>query len=791
MFHFRFFLTSFLALFVAALSWAQTDLRGTVRDAQTREPLAGATVTLQNLRLGTITENDGSFTLRGVPEGTQTLVVEFVGYKRFTLPFGSPRTQPLEVLLEEKSVRMADVVVTAPAIYPITKSAVSREKIEQLNLAQDLPVLLRFEPSMVTTSDAGAGVGYTGMRIRGSDATRTNVTINGIPLNDAESQGVFWVNMPDFASSVEQLQIQRGVGTSVNGAGAFGASVNVQTEEAPDESFAEINNSYGSFNTWKHNLRFGTGKIGERLSVSGRLSKISSDGFIDRAFSDLKSFYVTGKYEDTERGHKLVANVFSGQEQTYQAWYGVPEAILREGDRSHNIMTYENETDNYQQDHYQLIYTKERLFGLNLNANFALHYTYGRGYFEQYRTEDQLADYGIAPLSLGGELIETSDLIRRLWLRNDFYGGIYNLTYYSDKLDLHFGGGWNRYQGKHYGEVIWAQFASDSQIRERFYDNDATKTDFNTFLKANYMLLESLSLFADLQLRTVSYEFLGFDRQGNNVTQTDDLSFFNPKFGARYSSGRHELYASYAIGQREPNRDDYTESTPESRPKAEILRNLEVGYAYGGKNWSLFANFYHMDYQDQLVLTGAVNDVGGYTRQNIPDSYRMGLELGGQVRVGKFDWQGNLSLSRNKIDEFTLFLDDFDNGGQVQETFRDTDLAFSPALVAASQATFRPAKGLELGFLSKYVGEQYLDNTQNATRKLDAYLVHDLRLRYAFAVKPFEEVSLSLLVNNLFDAEYESNGYTFGYIAGGQTIFENYYYPQAGTNFLLGVQVRF
>lgn len=787
--HFRqLFLFFFLS--AAALSAsAQTMITGTVRDANTQEPLAGATVTLKNLRLGTITENDGTFRLPDVPEGEQTLVVEYVGYQKFTQTFQADKVQEFTIRLAEKSIQMADVVVTAPAIYPVTKSEVTRQELEKLNLAQDLPVLLRFEPSMVTTSDAGAGVGYTGMRIRGSDATRTNVTINGIPLNDAESQGVFWVNMPDFASSVDQLQIQRGVGTSVNGAGAFGASVNIQTEDAPDEAFAEINNSYGSFNTWRHNLRFGTGKLGEKVSVAGRLSKITSDGFIDRAFSDLKSFYLTGTFEDN--GHRLTANVFSGQEQTYQAWYGVPEAILQEGDRTHNILTYENETDNYQQDHYQLLYDKTGLFDGRVGVNAALHYTYGRGYFEQFREDDPLASYGIAPLEIGNETITNSDIVRRLWLRNDFFGGIYNLTYEADKLNLHLGGGWHRYEGKHFGEVVWAEFASDSEIRERYYDNDASKTDFNTFLKATFEPVANLFLFGDLQIRQVNYEFLGFNRQGENVTQTADLTFFNPKFGARYLLDNHQFYASYAIGQREPNRNDYTESSPDSRPEPEVLQNLEVGYNYTGAQWSLFANAYYMNYKDQLVLTGAVNDVGAYTRQNIPDSYRLGLELGGTVRVGKLDWQGNLTLSRNKIDEFTLFLDDFDNGGQVQETYTDTDIAFSPSVIVGSQATLTPLEGLEVSLLSKYVGEQYLDNTQSESRKLEAYFVNDLRFRYRFSVKPFKEVSLSLLVNNFLDEKYESNGYTFGYIAGGQTVFENYYYPQAGTNFLAGVQVRF
>ncbi|MGF1534119.1 MAG: TonB-dependent receptor [Bernardetiaceae bacterium] len=784
------FYTLIAAAFLLALAAEAQDLRsyrGQVQDALTHEPLVGASLRVEGSRLGTATDENGRFLLSRIPADAQVLVVRFVGYQPQRINLDDWPEDDLIFLVEQQTT-MADVVVSAPAIYPVTKSELKKEDIQPLNLAQDLPILLRFTPSLVTTSDAGAGVGYTAMRIRGSDATRTNVTINGIPLNDAESQGVFWVNMPDFASSVSQLQIQRGVGTSVNGAGAFGASLNIQTEGAGEEAFAEIGNSYGSFNTWRHSVQFGTGTIADKFRIAGRLSKITSDGFIDRAFSDLKSFFVTGTFAD--RGHELTANIFSGQEQTYQAWYGVPEERIQAGDRTYNAVDYENEIDNYQQDHYQLIYNNATLFDGKIGLNAALHYTYGRGYFEQFREQERLSRYGLEPILIGDERIERTDLIRRRWLDNDFYGALLNLTYQSDRWQLHWGGSWNRYAGKHFGEIIWAQFAAGSQIRERYYDNDATKTDANTFLKATYEATQDLFLFADLQLRHVDYTFLGFDNEGRNVTQTDKLTFVNPKAGLRYLRNDHQWYASYALGQREPNRDDYTESSPESRPRPEQLHNVEAGYAFGRKRGSFFANLFYMYYRDQLVLTGAVNDVGAYTRQNIRDSYRAGLELGGSYQIGKLHWQGNLSWSQNKIRRFAEFLDDFDNGGQIQINHQNTDIAFSPAWVAASQATFHLTEGLEIGWMSKYVGRQYLDNTQNAGRQLPAYWVQDARLTYRLPSKIFSEARINLLINNLFNLEYSANGYTFGYIAGGEVIYENFFYPQAGTHFLLGIDLR-
>lgn len=789
------YLLTALAVSFHALLRAQFSISGKVSTADETTPLAGASVVLKGTGKGTAADENGQFVLTGLAGGTYTLQVSFVGYRTYEQNIDLRQDIVLDIQLAPAAVWSREVDVFGTRLYPITKTVVSKKDLAPQNLGQDLPILLNFTPSMVTTSDAGAGIGYTGMRIRGSDPTRINVTINDVPLNDAESQGVWWVNMPDFASSVSQIQIQRGVGTSVNGAGAFGASVNITTLTPEDKASAEITNGFGSFNTWRHNVTVHSGLINGRFKMTGRLSKISSDGFIDRAFSDLKSFYLSGMYL-TGKG-SLTANIWSGKEQTYQAWYGVPEEELRKGNRRFNSQTYDNETDNYQQDHYQLIWQTD--IGRGWSWKSTLHYTRGRGYYEQYRPDDRLSRYLIAPVQIGNQTITRSDLIRRRWLDNHFYGITWQLNYQSPELradapvlDFQFGGAANRYQGKHFGEVIWARFAGNSNIRHRYYDNDAVKDDINAYARATYQLADGLFAFGDLQLRGINYDFLGYDNRLENVTQNAKLLFFNPKTGVRYVRGASEWYASYAVGHREPNRRDFTESSPSSRPRPEQLHNVEAGYSGSVGNWAFNANIFYMYYKDQLVLTGSVNDVGAYIRQNIPDSYRAGIEFVAAWQINKqWKWEGNAAFSRNKIRAFTEFLDDYDNGGQRAIEHRNTDIAFSPAVVAASQLHFNPTRDLQISLLTKYVSRQYLDNTQQLSRSLDPFFTNDLRLDYTLYPKFCSEIGLNLLVNNIFNHLYESNGYTFGYISGGQPVYENFYFPQAGTNFLAQVRLRF
>jgi iron complex outermembrane receptor protein len=665
---------------------------------------------------------------------------------------------------------------------------VSKEDLRKQNLGQDIPMLLNQTPSVVVNSDAGNGVGYTGIRIRGSDATRINVTVNGIPLNDAESHGVYWVNMPDFASSVNSIQIQRGAGSSTNGAGAFGASLNMQSNVLNAEPYAEVNSSAGSFNTFKNTIMAGTGLIDGKFTFDARLSKISTDGYVDRAFSDLKSFFVSGGYYGTKT--IIRANVFSGKERTYQSWYGIPEAAL-DTNRTYNYYTYPNQTDNYQQDHYQLIGSHS--INNNWNLNLALHYTRGRGYYEEYKSQDNFASYGLTSFIAGTDTVTATDLVRQRWLDNHFYGLTYSVNYNSNKrFSFILGGGANQYRGKHYGTLIWMQYAT-VPIDYHYYDDNAVKTDINVYTKGNYNFGAGINAFVDLQFRHVGYSFLGFNYNLQSVQQQVNLNFFNPKAGITVDlPSDQQLYLSASVAHREPTRDDFTQSTPDSRPKAERMVDGELGYKKRWKTASIGANAYLMYYKNQLVLTGRINDVGNYIHNNIDQSYRAGIELEGAVNITRtLKFAGNVTLSQNKVLNYTEYIDDYDNGGQITNQFKKADISFSPKLIASATLSYEPVKNLVFSLVNKYVGRQYLDNTSNKARSLSAFTTQNLRINYGFKVPHLKEISLTLAVNNLLNAKYAPNGYTFSYVYGGQQTTENYYYPQAGINFMGGVGLKF
>ncbi|GAB3528825.1 TonB-dependent receptor [Pontibacter brevis] len=806
---------------------AQYQLSGRVTSAANGGALAGANVVLERTGTGVSAGADGQFSFQNLPSGNYSLKVTYLGYEQKKVTVALQQDARVEIVLQPQALQTSEVVVQATradARTGTTFTNVTQEEIAERNFGQDLPYLLEQVPSVVVNSDAGAGVGYTGIRIRGSDITRINVTVNGIPINDPESHGVFFVNMPDFASSVEDIQVQRGVGTSTNGAGAFGASLNIQTQQVRREAYAETDHTYGSFNTWRNNVRFGTGLINGKFAFDGRLSRIKSDGYIDRASSDLKSFYFSGGYYGDKTSLKFIA--FSGAEQTYQAWYGTPEALvygtaadvqayidrnyieganrenLLSAGRRYNYYTYDNETDNYQQDHYQLHLSHDFMPGLSFSG--ALHYTYGRGYYEQFRPNDRLSNYGLPSVEIGETIISRSDIIRRRWLDNDFYGATYALQYNpNSRLNATLGGAWNRYDGRHFGEVIWARYASTSNIRDKYYDNDAVKTDFNIFAKTTYGLTDKLFVFGDVQVRTINYGFEGFDNDLVSIDQEVDYTFINPKAGITYNlQPEHQLYASYAISNREPVRKDFIESTPSSRPKHETLRNIEAGYRghiglteLAGKalTANVEANYFYMNYKNQLVLTGQINDVGAYTRTNIDDSYRQGMELSGVMRLGEVaSFTTNLAYSQNKIDGFSEFIDDYDTGDQAQNNYGTTTIAFSPAWVTTNQLEVQVLKGLRAAFIYKSVSKQYLDNTENENRIIPAYQVGDIRLRYNIGFENvLKNVELGLLVNNVFNELYAANGYTFSYIAGGAPVTENFYYPQATRNYLLSVGLKF
>jgi iron complex outermembrane receptor protein len=669
--------------------------------------------------------------------------------------------------------QLDEVLVSAVRVTtktPVSFSNLGKKDIKFRNLGQDIPILMNYLPSVVTTSDAGNGVGYTGIRVRGSDATRVNVTINGIPYNDSESHGTFWVNMPDFASSVESLQLQRGVGTSTNGAGAFGASLNMLTDNFAKESSGEISNSFGSFNTRKHTVKFSTGLMNDHFEIAGRLSAIKSDGFVDRGASDLKSYFLQGTY--VGKTTLIKALVFGGTEKTYQSWNGIDGETLKNDrtfnsagaftDEQGNARFYDNETDNYQQDHSQLLWNEK--ISDKWSTNFALHYTKGKGFFENYKEDADFADYGLQPVGA----VSTTDLVRQKWLENDFYGTTFSANYKDEKLDVIFGGGWNKYEGDHFGKVIWARNASQSELGDRYYDDYANKTDGNIFAKANYQITEQLSLFGDLQYRSVNYK-----ANGVQPTLVDDtFNFFNPKTGLTYTiSSGNSVYLSYARANREPNRSDYEGGNV----KPEKLNDFELGWRYVADKVQFNSNVYYMAYKDQLILTGSLDDVGAPIRSNSEKSYRLGLEVDATIALtDQLIIRPNFTLSANKNKDLAVEGQDYGT----------TDIAYSPSIIAGNILVYTPIENLHISWMQKFVGEQYMNNIELPVAKLADYFVNDLNVAYTFKPKTiFKEIVLTGLVNNFLDKKYVSNGYMYDIYP--------YYYPQAGINFLAGLTLMF
>ncbi len=766
------------------------QISGKVTDAATGTAIAAATVSLGN-SAGTVTNDSGLFVFNRTKLSVYNLKVSSVGYRTVEQQV-QPGQNTINIAMSRIDLMMQAVEIKATRAgekAPFTKTNLNKKDIEKLNLAQDIPFILNQTPSVVVTSDAGNGVGYTGLRIRGSDATRINMTINGIPYNDAESQGLFFVNLPDFASSVNSVQVQRGVGTSSNGAGAFGASMNFSTNEVNTNGYAEINNSLGSFNTWKHTVKAGSGLIGDHFTVDARLSRLNSDGYVDRASTDLSSFYLSGAYLTKKSSLRL--NIFSGKEKTYQAWNGIPEAFLETNRRYNSSGTdkpgdpYDNETDNYQQDHYQLLFNHQ--LNSRLSFNTAVFLSNGKGYYENYRAGEAFSDYGLPDIITNTEIISETDLVRQLWLNNSYYGQVLSLQYKGDRAAFTFGGGWNRYDGQHFGEVTWA--ATGFPSKYRWYDLAAYKTDVNAYAKYQYGIAEGLDVFADLQYRRVLYNLGGF-RNNPTLMIRNTYDFVNPKIGISYSRGNNLLYASYATGNKEPNRDDF-EAGLTQQPRREQLHDIELGFENASGNYSWSAVLYYMLYKDQLVQTGKINDVGVQTRTNIPDSYRMGLEL--QAKAVLTQWlnvTGNITLSRNRIRNFTEYIDDYDAGTQKVIDHGETDISFSPSLTGFGAINIVPVRNLELNLFSKYVSRQYLDNTSDKARSIDDYFVQDLRVAYSLKNIVTKEISLIAQVYNVFDRKYESNGYTFSYFYDGAMTTENYYYPMAGVNFMVGLNIK-
>jgi len=680
--------------------------------------------------------------------------------------------------LEVRSVRASEN-------SPFAITNVNKASIQQVNNGQDLPFIIQNTPSVVVNSDAGTGVGYTGIRIRGTDGTRINVTLNGIPYNDAESLITYFVDLPDFSSSLNSIQIQRGVGTSTNGAGAFGATINLATNDYHPEKYLSLQSSAGSFNTFKNTLQLGTGLLNNHFTIDGRVSTINSDGYIDRANSNLKSFYVSSTFWGDKSSLRF--NVFSGWEKTYQAWFGVPEELLAT-QRTYNPAgmektgaPYANQTDNYHQTHYQLFYNKT--INKNWQWNTAVFLTRGKGYYEEYKGAVVLTDYISTAIAS-----DPIDLVRRKWLDNNFYGQIASLVYEEGKNKFTLGGAWNTYDGLHYGRLPYLNsFGITPNLN--YYFNNAIKNDFNTYIKWNYQLTQQLSSFVDVQYRKVTHNMYGFDHNPDLIVKRD-FNFLNPKAGLFYKTKQTNYYASIAIAHKEPNRDDF-EAATNQQPKQEVLTDLELGFKNKQGYFEWGANIYLMNYKDQLVLTGKINDIGAYTRTNVPNSNRTGIELEENWKINSFMTSaGNITFSQNKIADFTEYIDDYDKGGQFAIMHKNTDITLSPNITAAHILNIQINKKWQLNFSSKYVSKQYLDNTQNEARILKAYFLQDFNTSYTLFAKQKWNAQLQLYTNNIFDKKYEPNGFTYSYFFEGAITTSNNYYPMAGRNYWLSLKIN-
>lgn len=806
----QFFITAILLVWTAT-SFGQHLIKGKVTD-ENGSALSGATVYIKTESVGKTTDKKGNFIIDGLTKTRYTIEVSFIGYESTTVQAVTDRE--LIVKLKSKSFSLNEITVSslrANDKSAVTYSNVKKTEIEQRNLGQDIPYLLALTPSFITTSDAGTGIGYTGFRIRGTDANRTNITVNDVPLNDAESHGTFFVNMPDFASSLSSVQVQRGVGTSTNGAAAFGASINMQTEGLNAKPYGEISSTIGSFNTNKNTLKAGTGLINNRFAFDARLSNVTSDGYIDRAWVDMKSYYFSAGYFGEKTTLKFLT--FGGAEKTYQAWYGVDSEIMKTNrmyndlgeftDNNGETQYYDNQTDNYNQTHYQLHWLQELTPKLHFNTT--AHLTRGKGFYEEYKLDRNYLEYGLTPDTLAGAALEETDLVRQKWLDNYFYGITYALNYETDKLNASVGGALNRYDGNHYGKVIWVRNANNLDMSKEWYRSKGIKDDANIYAKLNFEPLSGLFASVDLQYRYINYRIQGtddkYDEDKNvmrNITQTHEYHFFNPKFGLTYKLDKqNDVYASYSISNREPNRNNYTEAGANEKPTYETLYDTEAGYRFQSPQFSAGANLYFMRYKNQLILTGKISEIGELLTTNIANSYRTGIELSAGAKIAKgVRWDGNVALSQNKILNFIeqdvdMYDADWNWVASKNDTLGLTDIAYSPNMVANSIFTFN-FDHFEVGVYSTYVGKQYFDNTSNKNRSIDAYFVNNLSVKYSLPLKQLKGIDFQLLVNNILNEKYETNAYTwYSYYLDNKRVNESRYFPQAGINFLGSVTIKF
>lgn len=782
-------------------------LKGNVTDADGNS-LAGASVSVAGTFTGVQTGADGIYRFNGLKEGVYTIRFSFIGYETRTTGLVLKSDTVIDAVLNPIAVITDDVIITATRAgdqAPLAYTNVTSDILEKHNSGQDLPYLLSLTPSFVETSESGNGVGYTSLRIRGTDASRINVTVDGIPLNDPESQQVFWVDLPDLASSVDNIQVQRGVGTSSNGAGAFGASINIQTRGIENEPFAEINSSAGSFGTFKNNITAGTGLLKERFAFQIRYSDLRSKGFIERTGSDHNSAFLSALYRTGKS--LLKANLIIGKEHTGIGWWGVPKEMLSVNRRynpageytDENGITryYDNESDNYSQNHLQLIYSLKLPGSFSFHS--ALHYTRGKGYYEEYKEDRSLADYGLKPVNIGDTTIFQTDLIRRKWMSNSFYGLVYSLNYRNDKLEASLGGGMNLFSGDHYGRLIWMRYPGITEKDYQWYLNNGEKGEAGIYGKINWSVSQKVSVFGDLQYRFIKYSLDGTDDDLKNIRQVHRFNFFNPKAGMFFTvASNQKAYISLSVAHREPTRTDFKEATGDNNatPRPEKLFDTELGYKLELTKSTFALNLYGMLYRDQLVPTGELSNVGYSIMTNVENSYRAGAEIiAGLMPADFIKWDFSLTLSRNKIIDFTEYYIDYNTSDWSSEykskKLGRVDIAYSPSVIWSSDISVKIIPGIKLHFISKYVGKQYFDNTMNSERMLDPYFVNNVMIDFEPKTKHIKGAGLQLLLNNIFNSKYESNAYGGNWFEDGVEKSWSYYFPQAGTNFMLKLGLKF
>jgi iron complex outermembrane recepter protein len=808
--------------YLAIMPIIAQSISGNVKN-ENGEPVPGATVKIEESFSATITNSEGYYEFKKQKNGEYNISVSILGYETQTNKIVLSKEPAKSDFILKISENLTDEVVVnalrAGKKTPVVTTEIDKSEINKSNLGQDVPYLLSLSPSVTTSSDAGTGIGYSKLSIRGTDLTRINVTVNGIPLNDAESHGVWWVDLPDLSSSVENIQIQRGVGTSTNGADAFGANINFATNNLQKEAYNQLSASYGSFNSSKFTIKTGTGLLNKHFAFDLRLSKIHSNGFIDRARTDMESLFTSGSYTDAKTLIKF--NVISGQEETYQAWWGVPkvrlendstgmmrylndglyssdeyENMINSNSRTYNYYTYDNQIDNYRQTHYQAFASRE--LSPSLILNLAFNYTKGKGYYEEYKNEQNLIDYQIDTVFVGTEKIGNSDLIRRKWLSNDLYVANFSIDYNRNSIKAIIGGSFQDYFGKHYGNVIWARYASDSEINHQWYYGTGDKKEYNIFGKIEYLIAQRLNLYADLQFRGIDYKIAGNDDNLRDLKQEHTYNFFNPKVGVDFKiEDGHHIYSTFGIANREPSRTDFIDAINGIVPKHETLNDFELGYSLSGQNSVVNLNFYYMDYNNQLVKTGKINDVGDAIMTNIPNSYRKGIEITGALKISNLIvWNVNATFSKNKIKDYTEYVDNWVDGGQNEIPLGETNLSFSPEIIVGSNIEIKPFKGFEIALQSKYVGKQFIDNSSSEDRMLNDYFVNNLRFNYDFETKIVKKIELQFVVNNIFNNQYETDAWVYRYMSKDANNKDTYYnedgyFPQAGRNFLAAVILSF